>query len=108
MWRDLALQYVGTDVPSSFAAKVFEEANMTHNRLIDDNALDRLVVLQLGAIIDNETKLRQRYSSLLESSSVDEWKIWTQDMQRLQTQADRLGRMVGALDGTYYHPQHRK
>jgi hypothetical protein len=68
------------------------------------NALDHLVVAQLNAIIDNETNLRRRYSSLLQSSSEHEWELWTREMQQLQARTDRLARMLGAWDGTYTMP----
>jgi hypothetical protein len=77
---------------------------MTHSFASQPTALDQLVALQLDAIIHRETRLRERYSDLLASSTLDEMQAWKWEMQQLQTQTDRLARMLGALDGSYTMP----
>jgi len=63
--------------------------------------LDALVVSRLEAILNSEKQLQQRYTTLTQSGRSDDSAGCVAAVWKLRLQADRLARMLDALDGEY-------
>jgi|HubBroStandDraft_3_1064219.scaffolds.fasta_scaffold585700_2 hypothetical protein len=63
--------------------------------------LDELVKSQLQAILTCEEQLKHRHRILLEASSLDDPQTWAIDVRNLWLRADRLARVLDALEGNY-------
>jgi hypothetical protein len=63
--------------------------------------LDELVMSQLRAILTCEEELKRRRQILLEAPGFDDPQAWAIDVWHLRLRADRLVRMLDALEGNY-------
>ncbi len=63
--------------------------------------LDELVMSQLKAILAWEEQLKHRFQILLEAPSSDDPQRLAIELWNLQLRADRLARVLDALDGNY-------
>jgi hypothetical protein len=63
--------------------------------------LDELIVAQLSDILHCEKQLQQRYENVEGALSLDDSRSWASEVWNLRLRADRLGRMLDALEGNY-------
>jgi hypothetical protein len=75
--------------------------NPTNQSLSDSGPLGELVASQLKAIVHCEEQLQRRYGSLVKAPSLDDAQAWASEVWRLRLRADRLARMLDALEGNY-------
>jgi hypothetical protein len=67
----------------------------------DRAPLEALIVSQLEGIRKREKQLQKRYAALLVAPTLDNSQAWAQEVWSLRSRADRLARMMDALDGIY-------